>query len=156
MARDPERACGRLKVLCKVSHWLCKCKDWGAVRTIYESIIESVELGEAEWTNGFEHLESLLPPPPSVLMAFKKAQEDQIKDKDKEKKKEGDPKKIPEIFWCKDFQKGTCAESGAHMAQLKPDEKPVWVVHICATCWQKDKVRRNHQEGDTSCPHKKA
>lgn len=152
--KDMGRAMGRLNVLCRISHWLCKCKDWHAVRTIYESIIESIEMGDADWTSCFDSHESLLPPAPSVLAAFKKAQEEKSA-KDQEKKKDNEMKKSAEVFWCKDYQKGTCTEAGPHMAQLKPDEKPVWVVHICATCWQKDKVKKNHHEGDSGCPHKK-
>lgn len=68
MHKDVRRAQGRLKVLCKISHWLCRCKDWSSVRTIYESIIESVEMGEMDWTDAFDYYESLLPPPPSVLL----------------------------------------------------------------------------------------
>ena len=32
---------GRLQVLCKLAHWLCKSKDWGVVKGLFEAIIES-------------------------------------------------------------------------------------------------------------------
>lgn len=156
MNRDQQRATGRLKVLCKVAHWFCRAKDWSSIRTIYEAIIESVEMGENDWTSPFESFEALVPPPPSVLVNIKRLQEDQAqKEKEKENKKKDMEGKKMELFWCKDYQKGVCMEPGPHMAQLKPDEKPVWVVHICATCWQKDKIKRTHAEGDQSCPNKK-
>lgn len=151
--KNPERGLGRLRVFSRICHWMCKCKDWQAVRNIFEAIIEQVELGDMDWDSNIDAFEALLPPPPSVLAQLRKGQEEVSKDKDR--KKEGDTKKVGEVFWCKDFQKGVCTESGPHMAQLKPDEKPVWVVHICALCWQKDKVKRSHHEGDSTCPNKK-
>lgn len=152
MARDQQRATGRLKVLCKIAHWFCHSKDWSSIRNIFEAKIESVEMGENDWTSQFEHYEAL----PSVLVNLKKLQDEHMqKEKDKEAKKKEAENKKAELFWCKDFQKNACTESGAHMAQLKADEKPVWVVHICATCWQKDKVKRSHPEIDQGCPHKK-
>lgn len=152
MRKNTDRALGRLKVLCKVAHWMCKCRDWVAVKNIYEAIIESVELGETEWTHNFEAYESLLPPPPAVLDRLRQRYEG----KDPKESKDKEVKKVGDVFWCKDFQKGNCQETGPHMAQLKPEEKPVMVVHICATCWQKDKKKRDHQDGDSVCPHRKA
>lgn len=151
MQKDQEKAMGRLKVLCRVSHWLCKCKDWPAVKSMFEAIIESVEMGESEWTSSFDYMEGMLPPAASVLEKLR----EKPKEKD-EKFKEKEGKKSVDVYWCKEYQKGQCNESGSHLAQLKPDEKPVWVAHICATCWQKDKKKREHQEADLECPHKKA
>lgn len=153
MHKEPEKAAGRLKVLCKVAHWLCKCRDWPAVRNLFEAIIESVEMGEEEWMSGFEHYESMLPPPPSILEKIRKEGKDGGQEKDRAKDKD---KKTPEVFWCKDYQKNMCTEASPHSAQLKPDEKPVQVVHMCATCWVKEKKRRDHPEADASCPNKKA
>lgn len=135
MHKDQGRAMGRLKVLCKISHWLCRCKDWSSVRTIFEAIIESIEMGDADWTTGFDYYESLLPPPPTVLINLKRLQDDLTqKEKKKDNKKKDTKSDKNEVFWCKDYQKGTCSEPGPHMAQLKADEKPVWVAHVCAVC----------------------
>lgn len=147
--RNEQQAKGRLKVLCRIAHWMCKCKDWCAVRNIYKAIIESMEMGEAEWWHSFDSYESLLPPAASILEKLRK--DDKWKDKEKDK----DSKKTPESFWCKDYQKGLCSESSPHQLQLKPDEKPVSVLHMCALCYQKDKKKRDHPEGDPGCPHKK-
>lgn len=149
MHREEERACGRLKVLCRVAHWVCKCNYWPAVRNIYEAIIESIEMGDADWWNSFDNFESLLPPPMYVLEKLKK------EDK-KDEKKDKDGKRTGEVFWCRDYQRGMCTENSPHSCQLKADEKPVTVVHICAVCWQKEKKKRDHPESDTGCPHKKA
>lgn len=157
MKKSPDRATGRLGVLCRIAHWLCKCRDWGAVRNVFEAIIESVELGDEEWTSRFDWMESMIPPAVSVLERMKKdvregKDQRDYAGKDRENK-EG--KKVGDVFWCKDYQKGQCQEKSPHMAQLKPDDKPVPVVHICAVCWQKEKKRREHQEGDENCPNSK-
>lgn len=147
--KDGRRAHGRLKVLCKVAHWMGKCRDWPAVRNIYEAIIESVGMGESDWVDSFHQYESLLPPSAVIIERLRK------EEKVKEKEKEGTDKKKTEVYWCKDYQKGLCTETSPHSLQLKPDEKPVMVAHLCAVCWQKDKKLRDHPETDASCPHKK-
>ena len=40
MAEEDEGR-GRLKLLCRLAHWLCKCRDWSLVWGMYEGIIES-------------------------------------------------------------------------------------------------------------------
>lgn len=59
--KDEEERWGRLNLLCKISHWLCRCKDWSVIRGLYEAIIESVEMGEAQWTDCFDHYEMMVP-----------------------------------------------------------------------------------------------
>ena len=38
-----------------------RCKDWSVIRGLYEAIIESVEMGEAQWTDCFDHYEMMVP-----------------------------------------------------------------------------------------------
>ena len=54
-------AIGRLRVLTLISHWQCKTKNWNLGKSLYESIIEEVELGEHEWTDNFSGYETMLP-----------------------------------------------------------------------------------------------
>ena len=44
-------------------------------------------------------------------------------------------KKNFEVYWCKLFQAGGCELEAPHMLQIKQDENPVPVLHICAYCW---------------------
>ena len=73
------------------------------------------------------------------------------------------PKDIPrktamnnkkEICWCKEFNKGTCTESGSHMGPVGSGGEKKWVQHICA-CW-KLKKRTTHAENSPDCPCKEA
>ena len=59
-------------------------------------------------------------------------------------------------YFCKKFLTGDCSQSlknNGHSGQL--GSCTVFMVHICATCWLKDKKRENHPEKSDSCPHHK-
>ena len=105
-------------------------------------MIESVELGEEDWTSNFSHYESM-------LVTVSKS-EGGDKDKHDYRRKDRDKS---DIFWCKAYQRNTCNESSPHMAHLKPDEPPVPVMHCCAFCLQKDNKRVEHPESE--CTAKK-
>ena len=59
--KDPMEKQGRLQVLCKLAHWLCKHRNWNTVRGLFEVILESIEMGESEWTDNFDHFETMIP-----------------------------------------------------------------------------------------------
>ena len=136
---DKNAAYGRLQVLCKMAHWLCRSKDWPLIRGLYEAVIESIEMGEEQWTSDFGHYEMMVPC----------AGRQEIKERDKGEKR----KEKTEVFWCKQFQRGNCSERSPHMMQLKMDEPPMPVLHCCAYCLQKENKRVEHAEQD--CPAKK-
>ena len=140
---DYTEAQGRLKLLCKLSHWLCKCKDWSLVLGLYEGVIESVELGEAHWTDDFGHYETMIPMAVSGGHGECREVEEHRRAKDRK----------VEVFWCKAYQKNTSSDKSPHMSQIKPDEPPVPVLHICAHCLQKENRREEHPE--VECPAKK-
>ena len=133
--RDKQASRGRMDLLCKLAHWLCRCKDWGAVKGLYEAILESIELGEENWYSDFSHYEMMLPP-----VKIERTETPQRHHKS-------------DIYWYKPFQKGICTERHPHMAQLKADEPPVPVQHICAACLQRDGGRSEHAE--VECPVKR-
>ena len=58
MMKEIKPALGRLRLLSQISHWLCCCRNWPLVCGLYEAIVESIELGEAEWTSNFDHYET--------------------------------------------------------------------------------------------------
>ena len=97
---------------------------------MYEAIIESIEMGEEEWTSDFSHYETMIPLTRGEIR----------KDKDRSN----------ELYWCKPYQKGQCNEISPHMALLRPDDPPVPVLHICAHCWIKEHCRAEHAESECS------
>ena len=137
---DSRMARGRLDLLCKISHWLCRSRDWPLVRGLYEAIIEEVEMGEVTWVSDFSHYENMVP--------CVQRPESRVVEKQTQKQKEK-----MEVYWCKLYQKGNCTEKSPHMVQLKPDEPAVPVLHCCAYCLLKENRRAEHAEAD--CPAKK-
>ena len=135
---------GRLRVLTLISHWLCKSKNWGLLKGLYESIIEDVETGEGPWADDYSGYETMVHNTPtsntSTVMTT-------VTDRPQ--------KKSPDIYWCKLYQQGRCEQSSPHMAVIRQDDGPVPVLHICAACWGIQKRRKEHPECDPTCPAKK-
>ena len=71
-------ALGRLSLLSKVVHWVCRSKNWAQIRSLYEAIVESIEMGEEDWMLDFSHYEAMVP----VFAGENR----EIKNKEKEKK----------------------------------------------------------------------
>ena len=57
---DRLAAKGRLEFLCKVAHWMCKARDWNNIKSLYEAVLESIELGEEDWHSDFSHYETMV------------------------------------------------------------------------------------------------
>ena len=129
---------GRLDFLLKISHWLCRSKDWPLVKGLYEAVLESIEMGEETWFSDFSHYGSMVPG------VAKQDNRGEVKLRSKEK---------TEVFWCKMYQRINCQETSPHMAQVKPDEPLVPVIHCCALCLQRDGKRNDHPESE--CPTRK-
>ena len=136
---DQMEAMGRLQFLCRLTHWLCRCRDWGLVRSLYEAVIELVELGEEMWCSDFSHYETMVP--------VGGVGRSEMRPETRKEKRE------TELYWCKPYQKNQCMESSPHMASIKVDEPPVPVLHICARCWMRERRRADHPE--TECQAKK-
>ena len=83
-----------------ISHWMCKNRDWSLLRSLYESIIEEVECGEAEWQCDFSSYETMIPPQQAVVET--RYTEKKIKQSD--------------VYWCKAYQTNSCELKSPHMA----------------------------------------
>ena len=149
---EASRGMGRLRVLVLVAHWFCRSKNWPTIRAMYENIIEEVEQGDSDWTDDFSGHETMLP---SIMMQQQHNSNTFASSATGRKSEEDKKSRNIEIYWCKGFQTGTCELSSPHMAQVRPDEPQVPVIHICASCWNVHKKKREHPEGDPSCPTKK-
>ena len=149
------RATGRLRVLVLMSHWYAKSRNMALIRTLYEGIMEEIESGEKDWNSDFSGYETMVtaaatPGASNVAGAGGSLNSSTNATKTDEKKKSSN-----DVFWCKDYQHGKCTQTPPHMAQIKPDEMPVPVMHICAACWQHGRRRKEHPESDCITPAKK-
>ena len=122
-------------MLTLIVHWYCKTRNWPLVRSMYESIIEEVELGEKNWSDNFSGYETMLPSINTVINPGATTESASHK-----------IKKNYEVYWCKAFQTNTCELNAPHMAQIKPEEPHVPVLHICAYCWSNFRRRKDHME----------
>ena len=135
--QDKQLANGRLRFLSLLMHWLCRCKDWGLVKSMYEAVMESIETGEETWNSNFGHYETMIP----------------VNSVRPQEGRNLDTRKRPDVYWCKQYQKKNCSEKSPHMMQLKPDENPVPVIHMCAACLQREGKMLEHPE--VECMEKK-
>ena len=140
LAQENTEAMGRLRVMTLVAHWQCKCKNWPIVRNLYESIMEEIELGERTWNDDFTQYEMMLP---NVVSSNTM----QVPVQNTVAEKSGTKKPI-EVYWCKNFQTKNCELNPPHLAQIKPDESPVPVLHICANCWSNGRKCKEHAKID--------
>ena len=60
------------------------------------------------------------------------------------------------VWFCNLFQRNKCPHKLSHMIVHKNQDKLHESQHICATCWQKYKVKLPHPESSSSCPHASA
>ena len=105
------------------------------VKNLYEGIMEEIEMGEKTWLDDFSSYETMLPSVTTQGGYRNKGQ------------------KQVEIYWCKQFQTNSCELVSPHMCQIKPEESPVPILHICAYCWTNYRKRKEHME--VECPAKK-
>ena len=62
LTTDADQVNGRLRVLCMVAHWMCRCRGWSTIRCLYEAILDSIELGGGETCQAdFSHYETMVP-----------------------------------------------------------------------------------------------
>ena len=148
--KDAARAAGRLRVLVLIAHWFCRSKNWPQIRGLYEGIVDEMELGTVDWTHDFSSYETMVVPASHVNPAVQTSTTAAAK-----ATPNSACKGQTGVFWCKEFQHGRCEQKPPHMAQIKPDEMPVPVLHICASCLQNGRKRKDHAENDPTCPSKK-
>ena len=138
LMQNDQNAIGRLRVLTLIAHWYGKTKNWGMIRSMFESILEEVEMGEKDWLDDFSGYEMMLP---SMTMINVESSGPKMGNKKYE------------VYWCKTYQNASCELTAPHMAQIKPDKPMVPVLHICAYCWTNYRKRKEHSEND--CTAKK-
>ena len=54
------------------------------------------------------------------------------------------------VFFCRDFQHGTCKHQKDHFGTLRGERK--WFQHICARCWVDSRLLARHSEFAKECP----
>ena len=122
--------------------------DWRFILDFYAAVIKSIEYGEKSWGDSFQDVEHMVLgmrvpqiAAPSASSGFEKSGKFETTSSASSKA----------VLFCAPFQRGVCSVSDhAHDARLWG--RQVVVRHICARCWQENKVLSAHGQNSADCP----
>ena len=159
---------GRLKLIQKISQ-MQTVYEWSAVHDFYASILHKIERGAVRWgTLDLPALELSIMSRASLLVnksglrgqgkgaSFRESswggtgsQQPRAAATVERGKRGG----AQSVFFCSPFQRNKCWYDGPHPGNY--NGRTVTRLHICATCWQKDRKQCPHPESANECPHNK-
>ena len=92
---------------------------WSSVRDLHAAVLFEIECDRAKLGDSFAYLES------RILQSLPRSS----------RSGSGAPRsETPaSVFFCRDFQHGTCKHQKDHFGTLRCERK--WFQHICARCW---------------------
>jgi len=133
----------RIQLLKKLMY-LNSSHDFSVLRSLYAAVLREVETGRLKWGDSFQYVEN------SVLEKQRVKKTDAWKGKNVVK---GKNEKIDSetVWFCSLFQRNKCAHKAPHTMVVKGVMR--LAQHICAACWMKDKLKLEHPECSSACPH---
>ena len=140
---NPAEILGRLKLLRRMAYAKLRGYEWSNIRKMYAAILRSIEARDTTWETNFDRYEAILyrrPPAP--------------RDRDRP----SNPREGNKKWFCRDWNKGICTKTAPHKAWFGTGTNATQrsVLHMCATCYMRDKTQKDHPENHDSCPHKEA
>ncbi|MEW8546061.1 MAG: hypothetical protein AB2693_21270, partial [Candidatus Thiodiazotropha sp.] len=139
---------GRIELLKKIVYY-SNTYDFKGLKGFYAAWLREIELGKKNWEDDSQQIES------AILSKHIRSQPKNYQStfsKDSHSKKTKVEKSDEEKVWfCSAYQRNKCSNKANHMVVVKGHMR--MAMHICATCWQKDKVKLSHPECSSSCPH---
>ena len=138
---------GRLELLHLIAQWQLRVNaTWTQVRSTYAHILRKVENGEINWRTDWDKFEHNIYD--RVLIVSHKSEKLKTSSKATVKSNEF-------AWFCRAYQKPEgCAKESPHPGRVGNQLRQSH--HICATCWIKEKIKKNHPECSTDCPHMEA
>ena len=155
MSDEDEERNGRLRLMNKIAYAMDETSNWLACRQYYAAVVVAIEMGEEEWVSNFRRFENMLP---KVVIgaastirqgqhtANKSTNPKSIQGKSKSRR-------IPEVCFCKEYNRGDCTQESPHLGKYKDEIKPVMLHHYCAKCLLKSKIKMQHPENSEACPY---
>ena len=126
---------GRLELMKQLAYFNGSY-PWATLRNVYVSIVRKIELGTRTWGSNFT---------PEFQLILTKLGIGSSKGKPKTEGKKTDNKTDSDRIWfCHEYQKGTCTQGDQHSALIRG--RTVSVKHICAKCWIKRRTIALHPE----------
>lgn len=141
---------GRINLLKKIIYY-SSSYEFKGLKAFYAAWLREIELGKKTWSDDSQQIES------AILSKYLRLQKGlpNKNSKDFSKQSEKKNKSTEEKTWfCSPYQRNKCQHKGNHLVVIKGEQR--LALHICATCWQKDKIQLSHPECSTSCPHASA
>ena len=140
---NPAEILGRLKLVRRMAYAKLRGYEWTQIRKMYAAILRSIEARDNTWECNFDRFEAILyrrPPQPRERNQGTTGQNSNKK------------------WFCRDWNKGNCSKASPHKSWFGTGTNAIQrtVVHMCATCYMKDKQQKDHPEQHESCPHKEA
>ena len=108
------------------------------IRKMYAAILRSIETLEYNWDSNFDRFESIL---------YR-----HVQGRAKTEKEDRQVKK----WYCREYNKPEgCNKNSPHKAWIGTgaNAQSKMVIHMCAACWMREKMHREHPEGSDGCPH---
>ena len=132
---------GRIWLLHQIAQWNLRANaSWPQVRNIYTHIIRKIENQEISWDADWERYEKFI---------YDKVTTNAMKFEKKSRIRQ----KQETVWFCKAYQKiEGCNKDSPHPGRIGNQFKQM--PHICAPCWLKEKIRRNHPECSLDCPNR--
>ena len=138
---------GRINLLKKIVYYTGTYNIKG-LKAFYAAWLREIELGKKTWLDDPTQIETailtkyLKSNKPTTFQSKKSTPKSSVDEADKSNDK---------VWFCNLFQRNKCPHKSSHMIVHKNQAK--LSQHICATCWQKDKLKLPHPESSSSCPH---
>ena len=134
---------GRIDFLKKIVYYSAMYEFKG-LKAYYAAFIRDIERGRKKWSDDPSYIES------AMLNKYL------LKGKDyQHTRKASYPSKIDEkaerVWFCGEYQRNKCSHKSSHLKVVKGEQR--LAMHICASCWLKDKKKLEHPESSTACPH---
>ena len=134
---------GRIDFLKKIVYYSAMYEFKG-LKAYYAAFVRDIERGRKKWSDDPSYIES------AMLNKYL------LKGKDyQHTRKASYPSKIDEkaekVWFCGEYQRNKCSHKSSHLKVVKGEQR--LAMHICASCWLKDKTKLEHPESSTACPH---
>ena len=139
---------GRTSLLQRIATWRLRTNvSWPQIRQAFSHILRKIEDHEIDWTANWDEYERRIYD--KVLITGNP--------NNSNTGSTNRPRRTnQEVIWfCKAFQKlEGCPKEAPHQGRVGNIVRQMH--HICAACWLRDKVKKNHSESSSECPQKEA
>jgi hypothetical protein len=143
---------GRLHLL-KCLTTLAIDHDFQLIKSVYGSVVHKIELDIFQWSDNFQqHVQWMVAKRPATARSTTYAPIVKKTQKVSGIGLDGNNIEKPNVFWCRDYQKGRCSVLDPHLVKFRGEN--VMARHICARCYGKDGKVLGHPQGAGDCPHK--